>query len=406
MRGNKKRALKGGPCHAPPLSQGALAPFGDAFPYYDKRLAHVQPSNDPAKLRKLHRAVNQEREIFCAGAPGARRFQLGLSQSRAANVTCAPAAKQLEKAKRTLPMPFLRDRSGRWNPLKVVAFLAALAPALWLAGRYGLKDLGPRPLTEAIHFTGLWGTRLLLASLMVTPARRLLAWPRLLDTRRILGVGAFCYIALHLTLYIADQSFDAAKVVSEIVLRIYLTIGFVALLGLTALAITSTDGMIRRLGSAAWNRLHALVYPIVLLALIHFMMQSKADTREAVFCAGLVFWMLGYRLLHRYGGAVGWGGLIGLALAVPVVTALFEAGWYAAMTNIPGARVLAANTMVYFDLETLDLDLRPAHWVAVAMVALLAVVAVWRWRYPPPAPRARKMARPASSGASQLQSAN
>ena len=78
----------------------------------------------------------------------------------------------------------------------------------------------------------------------------------------MIGVGAFVYAACHITLYVADQMFDLWKVASEIVLRLYLTIGFTALLGLAALAITSTDGMVRRLGGKRWQRLHNIIYGI------------------------------------------------------------------------------------------------------------------------------------------------
>src|SRR6188508_473205 len=138
-------------------------------------------------------------------------------------------------------MPFLREKSGRWSPEKIFAFVAACLPALWLSWRAWHGDLNPaRPVNEAIHDAGSWTVRFLLISLAITPARRLFAAPKLINMRRTLGVTAFCYAALHLTLYIVEQKFDLVKVASEIALRIYLTIGFVALLGLTALATTST----------------------------------------------------------------------------------------------------------------------------------------------------------------------
>ena len=110
--------------------------------------------------------------------------------------------------------------------------------------------LEPRPFNEAIHQFGLWTIRLIFLALAVTPLRQILQWPRLILVRRMIGVAAFAYAITHLTLYTADQMFDLAKVASEIVHRIYLTIGFTAVLGLSALAATSTDGMIRRLGGA------------------------------------------------------------------------------------------------------------------------------------------------------------
>ena len=153
-------------------------------------------------------------------------------------------------------MPFLREKSGRWSPEKIIAFTAACLPALWLAWRAWDGDLNPaRPVNEAIHDAGSWTVRFLLLSLAVSPARRLFAAPKLINMRRTLGVTAFCYAALHLTLYFVQEKFDLWKIGSEIALRIYLTIGFVALIGLIALAVTSTNGMIKRLGGPRWNRL-------------------------------------------------------------------------------------------------------------------------------------------------------
>src|SRR5437773_12322645 len=108
-----------------------------------------------------------------------------------------------------------------------------------------------------------------------------------MDVRRMIGVGAFCYATAHILLYTTDQMFDLAKVASEIVLRLYLTIGFTALVGLSALAATSTDGMVRRLGPRRWQGLHQVVYGIALLALIHFFPPTKADIWLPTFVAGL-----------------------------------------------------------------------------------------------------------------------
>ena len=161
-------------------------------------------------------------------------------------------------------MPFLRERSGRWSPVKVVAFAASIAPALWIAYQAATGDLGARPVTEAIHQAGDWALRFLFITLAITPAQRILHYPRIILARRTLGVASAGYALLHLSLYILDQHFDLFKVASEIVLRIYLLIGALALTGLIALASTSTDAAISRLGSARWNWLHRLVYGIYL----------------------------------------------------------------------------------------------------------------------------------------------
>ena len=150
-------------------------------------------------------------------------------------------------------MPFLRERSGRWSPVKSVAFAASILPAIWIAYQAATGDLGARPVTEAIHQAGDWALRFLFVTLAITPAQRILHYPRIILARRTLGVASAGYALLHLSLYVLDQHFDLFKVASEIVLRIYLLIGAVALAGLITLASTSTDAAISRLGSARWN---------------------------------------------------------------------------------------------------------------------------------------------------------
>src|SRR5215472_11186686 len=115
-------------------------------------------------------------------------------------------------------MPLWHDRRGRFSPLRAATLVLLVAPALALAWFALTHNLGPRPRTEAIHEVGLWAVRFLLLSLFVTPMRRLARHAALVDIRRMLGVGCFAYIALHLVLYTTDQMFDFAKVASEIVL--------------------------------------------------------------------------------------------------------------------------------------------------------------------------------------------
>src|SRR6266404_1645955 len=192
-----------------------------------------------------------------------------------------------------------QDYSGRTSPLKLAIFVALLGPASWTALEFAMGWLQPQPYTAAIREIGLWTIRLIFIALAITPLRQILQWPRLVLVRRMIGVAAFAYAITHLSLYTADQMFDIAKVASEIVSRIYLTIGFTAVLGLSALAATSTDGMVRRLGGRHWQRLHRLVYLIALLAVVHFCMQSKLDLWEPTIMAGIYGWLMGYRLVAR-----------------------------------------------------------------------------------------------------------
>jgi methionine sulfoxide reductase heme-binding subunit len=250
-------------------------------------------------------------------------------------------------------------RSGELSPLKLITFVALWLPAGWLALQAANGWLGSKPLTEAIHQSGDWAVRLLLISLAVTPLRFIGAWPDLILVRRMLGLAALAYTALHVTLYVALEAFDLGKVASEIVLRIYLTIGFVALVGLAILGSTSTDGMIRRLGSVRWNRLHSIVYGIAVLALVHFALQRKIDITEVALMTGFFLWLMGFRLLKRNGLHKSITALLALGILTGVLTAFAEFTWYALMTGVPAGRVLAANLDFTYTI-------RPAWWVLAA----------------------------------------
>jgi methionine sulfoxide reductase heme-binding subunit len=293
-------------------------------------------------------------------------------------------------------LPFLRERSGRWSPVKIVAFVATLLPAFWIAYQGWAGELGARPITEAIHQSGDWALRLVWITLAVTPAQRILNYPRIVLARRTLGVASACYAVLHLSLYVLDQHFDLFKVASEIVLRIYLTIGALALIGLVTLGSTSTDAAIRRLGSQRWNALHRIVYGIALLATVHFFIQSKLDTYEPVLMAGFLIWLLAYRVLYRRNGAVTPAHLFFLSVATALVTALGEAMLYMFTSGVNGWMVLVSH----FDP---DMDIRPAWWV---LAAGLIVTALGTWRQKPARqrPSARAISPSAISGATQVQS--
>jgi sulfoxide reductase heme-binding subunit YedZ len=259
-------------------------------------------------------------------------------------------------------------RSDRWPPVWVITLAATLLPGLWLAGVALMGALGARALKQAINVTGDWSIYLLLVTLAVTPARHILAAPRLLLARRTLGLAACGYAALHLVLYVFDLDLDLGRVASEIVLRLYLTIGAVALVGFAALAATSWDGAARRLGAMRWSRLHRLVHACAWLSVVHFLLRSPTDTFEPMLLVGLLAWLGGFRLLRRR-GEVGPHRLVALAVATAVLTALVETTWHAAATGIDPWRILAAHLDVGYGL-------RPAWWVLIAgLAAALAAFA-------------------------------
>ncbi len=264
-----------------------------------------------------------------------------------------------------------RDPAGRFSWLKTAVVLLALFPAVELALGAWFHALGGRPITEATHISGDWIIRFLLLSLAVTPARAVLNWPRVIILRRLLGVTAACYAVLHLGLYIYDQKWNLIVVASEIVLRVYLLIGFIALLGFAVLAITSTDGWQRRLRTR-WKKLHRLVFPISVLTMLHFYMQSKVNVGDAVIYSGFLFWLLLWRALPRR-----WqprlAALPALAIGAALLTAAAETLWYGTATKIPALRVLAAN---------LGPDPRPAAYVLLAGLAVLGLALLRRLRRP------------------------
>ncbi|WP_424813951.1 sulfite oxidase heme-binding subunit YedZ [Roseococcus sp. YIM B11640] len=237
-----------------------------------------------------------------------------------------------------------RDRGGKLSPLRIAILAILFAPALWLLWDAIQLNLGPEPLNAAMHETGRWSIRFLIASLAVTPFGRILAWPRLYQIRRMVGLGALAWVLLHLVLYLADQNWIVTTAIVEIVKRFYLTIGFVAIAGLAVLGWTSTDGWMRRLGRR-WKRLHRLIFPILVLAMLHAFIQAKSDVSQEVFLTGLLLWLLLWRLVPER-----WQAHFGALAALTAVSFLATVGieylWYALGTNLPAARVAMAN----FDL--------------------------------------------------------
>jgi len=182
---------------------------------------------------------------------------------------------------------------------KVGVFLLCLVPLIEIAWRGVSGAIGPNPVEALTHTTGDWGLRLLLLTLAVTPLRRLTGWGWLLRFRRMLGLFAFFYLSLHLATYLGlDQFFDWAAVAEDIAKRPYITLGFAAFLLLVPLAVTSTRGMVRRLGRR-WQTLHRLIYPAAVLGVLHFLWLTKADTREPLLYAAVLTLLLALRWPRR-----------------------------------------------------------------------------------------------------------
>lgn len=269
------------------------------------------------------------------------------------------------------PWPWL-DHKGRVSPLKLAGLLFLLLPACQLVFETLTHNLGPRPLVELNHETGDWTLRLLILTLAITPLRLSLAWPRLILLRRLFGVATALYAIVHMLFFIADQAWNPILVLGEMVKRPYLTLGVAALLLMLPLALTSTDGMVRRLGAVRWRRLHWMIYPIALLAIAHDILQIRLLWVEPLFQAGCLIWLLAWRWRRHAlprGSAPGPRDLFVLAPLAALATAALEATLAGIGTGIDWHLVLLANLYP-------QLGLRPAPLVlllglAVALAALL-----------------------------------
>jgi len=183
--------------------------------------------------------------------------------------------------------------------LKPAAFTVCLIPLGQLAYRYYSDDLTANPIEYITRFTGSWSLIILLASLTVTPLRRLTGWNEVIKLRRMLGLFAFGYAALHFSTYmVLDLFFDFAAIAKDILKRPYITVGFSAFVLMIPLAVTSTTGMIRRLGKR-WQQLHYLVYGIAILGVLHFYWLVKADIRRPVQYGAVLTVLLGSRLAFK-----------------------------------------------------------------------------------------------------------
>ena len=182
---------------------------------------------------------------------------------------------------------------------KPTLFLMLCLPAISLAVQAWGQQLGPNPVEAITRATGVWTLRILLLSLTITPARRLLNMPHLIRFRRMTGLFAFFYGELHFITYIwLDKFFDTSEVLADLLKRPFITAGFGAFFILIPLAITSTQGWIRRLGGRGWQLLHRSVYGAAILGVVHYWWLVKSDLRLPAFYGALMAILFLYRVLY------------------------------------------------------------------------------------------------------------
>jgi sulfoxide reductase heme-binding subunit YedZ len=164
--------------------------------------------------------------------------------------------------------------------LKVAVFVACVGPVARLVWKALHDALGANPIEVITRSTGTWTLVLLLATLSVTPVRKLTGWLDVIRFRRMLGLFAFFYVSLHFLTYIwLDKFFDLQQVAKDVYKRPFITAGFTGFMLLIPLAVTSTRGMIRRLGGRHWQNLHRLIYASAVAGVVHYVWLVKADVR-------------------------------------------------------------------------------------------------------------------------------
>jgi sulfoxide reductase heme-binding subunit YedZ len=193
-----------------------------------------------------------------------------------------------------------RPAPRRGTPLPWLSpgiFIGALAPLASIVIRAFTGGLTADPIAEIENELGLTALIFLISSLACTPARRLLGWTWPTRIRRQLGLWAFTYAVLHFLMYlVVDQGFDWATILGDIAERPFITVGFLALVLMEPLALTSTNDSVRKLGFRRWTRLHQLAYVAGALAVVHFIWRVKADISQPLMYAIVLGSLLAARL--------------------------------------------------------------------------------------------------------------
>jgi sulfoxide reductase heme-binding subunit YedZ len=184
---------------------------------------------------------------------------------------------------------------------KPILVIAALSPAAWLAWGAFNDALGANPIEMLTRETGVWTLRFIVATLLITPLRRITGWNALIKYRRMLGLFAFFYGSVHLLTYVwLDQFFDVPGIVKDVVKRPFITMGMLAFLAMLPLALTSTTGWIRRLGGKRWQMIHRLIYVTAVCGVIHYYWLVKADVTRPIRYGAIVLVLLAARAIYVF----------------------------------------------------------------------------------------------------------
>ena len=187
-----------------------------------------------------------------------------------------------------------------FNRSKPVLFILILFPSLLWAYQFITGNLGVNPIEKLMDELGLMALRLIIITLMITTLSNIKSIKSIVVLRRMIGLFAFYYVCLHFSTYIIlDHFLDMQFIIQDIIKRPFITFGFISFLFLIPLASTSTNNMIKRLGFKLWKKIHYLIYPVAILASMHFYVLVRADKTEPVIYMGIIILLLLHRIFKR-----------------------------------------------------------------------------------------------------------
>ncbi len=188
-----------------------------------------------------------------------------------------------------------------FNRSKPVLFILFLFPSLLWAYQFVTGNLGVNPIEKLMDELGLMALRLIILTLMITTLSNIKPLKPIVILRRMIGLFAFYYVCLHFSTYIVlDHFLDMQFIIQDIIKRPFITFGFISFLFLIPLASTSTNNMIKRLGFKLWKKIHYLIYPVAILASMHFYVLVRADKTEPVIYMGIIILLLLHRIFKRF----------------------------------------------------------------------------------------------------------
>ena len=187
-----------------------------------------------------------------------------------------------------------------FNRSKPVLFILILFPSLLWAYQFVTGNLGVNPIEKLMDELGLMALRLIIITLMITTLSNTKSLKSIVVLRRMIGLFAFYYVCLHFSTYIVlDHFLDMQFIIQDIIKRPFITFGFISFLFLIPLASTSTNNMIKRLGFKLWKKIHYLIYPVAILASMHFYVLVRADKTEPVIYMGIIILLLLQRIFKK-----------------------------------------------------------------------------------------------------------